>query len=270
MKKRILLILLSFAVISCGEQVKVDRNVMKNIKTVAVIYTIKAKIAHRDDSREDDSDLGAWPANTSAYGFGENAANLAFPELLNELNNQNLPFKVLTVNQLKANAAFMALQPEVKVKDASDEVMRAALTSVSSDSGASGPTGFVHLQLPDEWEDDGNALTGEKGEMAYIKNAIKALGVDAVLVISDRGASYQCRAACILGNGDATMGGALNTALVSKSGSILFNLNSWFDGSSHALMARYIVNPLQRDKLYTQHGINTAKNFAQTYRESMM
>lgn len=267
MKKNILFILLSIFVASCASQsVSVDEDKMKNIKNVAVvIFTMKAKIVYRDDPKQNDSDLGAIFANSTAFGIGENAANLAFPEFLKELNNQNLPFKVLTAEELKANSAYMALQPPAPANPSTDKVKKAALASVSTNRAGTAPTGFVHFGLPKKWKANGKALTGKKGEMEYIKKAIDALGVDAAIVIVDRGSSYQCRAACILGNGDATMGGAFNAAIIGKDGSTIVAVNNWFHGKAHALMARYVVNPLQRENLYLQHGTRMAQVFAKTY-----
>lgn len=269
MKKNMLIALLTVFVASCSSQsVKLDEDKMKNIKNVAVVvYTLKAKIAYRDDPKQDDSDLGAWAANTTAYGLGEKAANKSFPEFVKELNAQNLPFKVMSVDDMKTNSAFMALQPEASSEKLTDEAMKAALTSAKTNKAGTSASGFINFGLPRKWKSDGSALTGKKGEMEYIKKAIDALGVDAAIVIVDRGTSFQCRIACVLGSGDATMGGAFNAALVGKDGSIILGVNNWFNGKAHALMARYVVNPLQREKLYSQHGVRMAQVFGETYQK---
>ncbi len=269
MKKSFLIILLAVFVTSCASQsVSVDEDKMKNIKNVAVIiFTMKAKIAYRDNPKEDDSDLGAWGANSTAFGIGENAANLALPEFLNELNNQNLPFKVMALEEMKKNSAYMALQPPAPASPRTKKTMKTALSALKTNRAATGATGFVNFGLPKKWKSNGKALTGKKGEAEYIKKAIDALGVDAALVIVDRGTSFQCRLACALGSGDATMGGAFNAALIGKDGSTIIAANNWFNGKAHAVMARYVVNPLQREKLYTQHGVRMAQVFADTYRE---
>lgn len=269
MNGKILIILLSVFVASCaGQSFRIDETRMKSVKTVGVvIFTVKAKISFRKDAREDDSKFGAWSANSTSFGIGENAANLAFPEFVKELNRQNLPFRVLSVDQMKANSVFMALQPDTSSRSQTDEAKVAALAAVSSNRTGTGPTGFIDFGLPKDWESDGDALTGEKGEMEYIKKAIDALGVDAAIVIVDRGASFQCRLACFFGTGDATMGGAFNAAMISKDGSTILTVNNWFDGKAHAVMVNYVVNPIQREKLYLQHGVRLAQVFAETYRE---
>jgi hypothetical protein len=269
MKAKILVILLSIFIVSCASQsFRIDEARIKSVKSVAVvIFTIKAKIVYREDPREDDSDFSAWAANSSAFGIGENAANLAFPEFVKEINHQNLPFRVLSIDQMRSNAAFMALQPPSPEGTSTNQAKIAALAAISTNSAGTGPTGWIDFGLPEDWEDDGTALTGEEGEMNYIMKSIDALGVDGAIVIVDRGASFQCRLACFWGNGDSTMGSAFNAALVGRDGATILALNNWFDGSAHALMTSYVVNPLQRENLYSQHGVRMAKVFGETYRE---
>jgi len=269
MKKNLLFILLSVFITSCATQsVSVDEDKMKNIKKVAVvIFTMRAKLVYRDDPKDNDSDIAAFIANTTAFDIGENAANLAFPQFTKELNNQNLPFKVLTVEELRENSAYMALQPPAPTNKLDEKAKKTALAAVSTNRAGTAPAGFIHFGLPRKWKASGKALTGKKGEMEYIKKAIDVLGVDAAIVIVDRGTSFQCRLACVFGTGDSTMGSAFNAALIGKDGSTILAVNNWFHGKAHAAMAGYIVNPLQRSELYFQHGIRMAQVFAETYRK---
>jgi len=161
----------------------------------------------------------------------------------------------------------MALQPPAPANPLTEDAKKAALAAVSTNRTGTAPAGFTHFGLPKKWKANGKALTGKKGEMEYIKKAIDALGVDAAIILVDRGSSFQCRLACGLGNGDSTMGGAFNAAIIGKDGSTIVAVNNWFNGKAHAVMYRYVVNPLQRESLYTQHGVRMAQVFAKTYRE---
>jgi len=265
MKKNILFIVLfSFALVSCNESVKVDEDKLKNIKKVAVVvFTLKARIAHRDDPKDDDTDIAAWGPNRTAFGLGQKAADLAYPTFIEELNRQGLPFNVMSFEEMKSNTAFMAMQP-AKKDEMTDKAMLATVTALKPNRGAASANGFINFGLPKKWKSSGSAVTGGKDELEYIRKAIEALGVDAAIVIVDRGTSFQCRLACVVGTGDSTMGGAFNGALVGKDGSVIFEVNNWFQGKAHAAMAGYIVNPAQRTKLYEQHGVRMGQVFSET------
>ena len=257
------LLLLGF-LSGCGGPVKVNQDELKKVKKVAVIvFALKSTIEHRDTPAEDDSDLGAALANETAFGDGETAANLAFPEFINTLNSKKLPFHVLTIKEMKANKKFMSLYKAPKKESKGN-----ALTSFFGASAyARSPTGFMNFGMVEEYDkDECTPLTGKSGEQFYIQKAMEALKVDAALIVVDRGTSFQCNLACGLGNGDSSMGGAVHTLLMGRSGQTVAKFNFDFEGSSHALMARYIVNPLQRDKLYKAHGKEIATEYVKEFR----
>ncbi len=262
--KNTLIGLLMLAFLSaCSSGVKINESELKKVKKVAVVvFTLKKSIEYRDEPTKDDSDFLALTANTTAAGSGENAATLALPQFIRELDRQ-MPFKVLTVEEMRANKKFMALYTPPKEVG----LMGALGSFFVGGPPAESARGFMNFGLPSSYdEDDGEAIMGEKGEMKYIKAAMEALKVDAALIIVDRGTSFQCNLLCLNGGGQASMGGAFHSVLLGRNGQEIVKLNTWFEGEANALMGAYIVEPLERDYLYKEHGKKMAKEWVTVLR----
>lgn len=132
----------------------------------------------------------------------------------------------------------------------------------------SGPIYLQNFGLVKNWW-DGKASMRNSNEADYIKQAISKLGVDAVLVINDPDYSFSCEA-CVGGTGSASTGSAFTVSLVDKSGKSVLDVRQWFGTSpGSAAIVIVIVNPLQQDKLFKQHGIKTAKLFADEFKDAL-
>ena len=97
--------------------------------------------------------------------------------------------------------------------------------------------------------------------------AARALNVDAVMLLTDSGYSFVCDA-CIGGTGAASTGSAFSSTMIDRNGKVILVLRQWFlvsKGSS--VVAAYIVNPLQWDSLFREHGKKLATVWADQYKE---
>jgi len=281
--KILILVFITALFSGCATHAKIDQDKLASVKKVAVVvFTLKKSIEHRDDPTEDDSDWHANLSNATTKGDGVTASTLAFPRFVSELNSKGLPFNVMTLDEMKGNAAYMELYTPPKQESTEKIVAKETATlyaktfiggetvlqMFSGAPDAASPSGIMNFGLPeDEWDEDDNALTGAKGEMEHIKKSIKALGVDAALVIVDRGTSFQCNLACVMGTGDSSMGGAFYSSLILPNGEDIAKINFWFEGDAHAGMVTYVVNPLQRESLYKAHGKKMGEEYVELFLE---
>ena len=263
MKKIPITIFILIFLSACTSNVKIDQDKLSQVKKVAVvIFTLKKSIEYRDEPNKDDSDILALHANSLAAGDGENAATLALPSFINQLNTYKLPFKVMSLAQMKNNKKFMSLYQKPE-----DKGLLGTLGSFFS-SGLDGASarGFMNFGLPEKFnENNGKALMGKDHEIKYIRAAMQALNVDAALIVVDRGTSFQCNALCLSGTGQASMGGAFHSLLINRRGDEVVRVNQWFEGNANALMTVYAVNPLERDGLYSAHGKQMADEYYKAF-----
>lgn len=268
---------------SMGKAV-VQKESIAEVKRVAVVlYTIPMDIELKRDPKDttsgNDSSLwGAAKALARAAGRadGTKAANLAHETFSEALNTQELSFEVMTQADMRANKAFTDLySPPPPPKE--ESVMKSVGSFMKSafippkgpvfEKGAA-PTGFNQYGLVADWE-KGSGLLGIPEEKKYIMDAIKALHVDAAIVINDPGYSFVCKA-CMGGTGSATTGSAFTTSMVNRDGEVILDMREWFlTTEAGAAMYAYIVNPLQQEKLFKEHGRKMAIVFANFLKKSL-
>ncbi|MGK0367395.1 MAG: hypothetical protein ACI9QD_000529 [Thermoproteota archaeon] len=276
----ILMVSLLAFLASCGSTKKIDTAAIKRIKKVAVIvYSVPEKIEFRENPRGEKSkgfslaDLAKALLKDATAGVGSQAATIAMNQFVKTLKYEKLPFKVITLKEMKMKKAFkkLAIKKVVKKKEKKKSgwmSMAANFAGVKSEIKAHSPTGLREFGLSKNWW-DGKALMGSADEKEYIDKAIKALGVDAVLVINDPGFSFSCKA-CIGGTGAASTGSAFNISLVGKGGKVLLNLRQWFGTSSESsAVVTGIVNPYTQNSLFKAHGEKTAKLFSEEFKEAL-
>lgn len=275
--------LLMVLLIGCGSTQKIDKSKLSKIKKVAVVvYTVPTKIEFKEDPRGKKgsfsiSDVAKMVLKDATAGDGVRASELALKEFIHTINKQKLPFKFVSYNKMKRNKKFAAMGKKRAVASTKKEEKKSAMggfmSSMSSLTGTAAPigTGPKHLQnfgLVKNWW-DGEAYMGTSDEAEYIKKSIAYLGVDAVLLINDPGFSFSCDA-CVGGTGSASTGSAFTVSLIGKNGEQILNLRQWFGVSKgSAAIITGMVNPLQQDKLFKQHGIKTARVFASELKEAL-
>lgn len=243
----------------------IDKKAMDKVKTVAVVvYTVPKNIKYRSDPKDDAASLLAIAAAISGnqYGKGTVAATTAHKEFINTLRKQKLPFKIVAYKAMKKNAKLKRLYTKPKVQKEGNTGMLGSLFAPRSNNlDGSAPKGLNQYGLSDKWT-QGKALTGKEGEKEYLQQAIKALNVDAVLVINDPGFSFSCEA-CIGSSGAASTGSAFIAALVGPSGNEIVRVREWFATTdAQAPMLAGIVAPNQHKRLFKEHGKRMAVVFA--------
>ncbi|MBI4081487.1 MAG: hypothetical protein HY423_02645 [Candidatus Lambdaproteobacteria bacterium] len=249
-------------------KVTVDKAEYQKVKTVAVvIYTVPESIEYKDDPREKKKSLLQQVIQAVAKGDGVKAATVSQASFSEALNRQGLPFRVLSADEVRSNPGYSSLNMSSYVKPkeqpAGGATMQLAMSFMGAKSGppdGSAPQGLVQFGLPQDWS-GGNPLMGTKDETRYLTDTIKALGVDAALVVADPGYAFVCNA-CAGGTGDGSTGSAFMVSLVNPQGKPILAMREWFATSGgHAAMVAYAVNPLQHESLYKQHGEYMAKVF---------
>ena len=268
----------------CSSGPKIDKAAMMEVKKVAVvIYTVPATIEYFDNPREHKKSALQIAASIATADNGKQAATMAHESFIENLNKQGLGFTVVSKAAMMNNTDFMnasnkyvsmrmeeAAKREKKKGSAAKVLgMLSALGGGSSSAEAIGssPEGLPEFGLAPSWNVD-SALTGAPGEMDYVKAAIKALGVDAVLVINDPGMAFGCDA-CMGGTGSATTGSAFLATMVDSDGQPIMQMQQWFAlGDGHAVMTGYVVNPLQYEGLFKGHGEKMARVFADEYKDA--
>lgn len=267
----------------CSSGPKIDKAAVMEVKKVAVVvYTVPATIEFYDDPRDHKKTALQMAAAVATVNNGTQAATLAHESFIENLNKQGLGFTVMSKAAMMNNTAFLnasnkyvsmrmeeAAKREEK-KGGAAKVM-GMLSALSGGGGSEaigvGPEGVPEFGLAPSWNVD-SALTGTSGEMDYIKAAIKALGVDAVLVVNDPGMAFGCDA-CMGGTGSATTSSAFLATLVDSDGQPIMEMQQWFAiGGGSALMTAYVVNPLQYEGLFKGHGEKMARVFADEFKDA--
>lgn len=253
----------------------VNLNEVKKVKSVAVImYTVPEQIVYRDDVKKSSTSQLAEDLIGKNGGEAANAAVISFTETLQK---QGLPFKVMTNAEVMSNADFVALYKPATVekKKVDDSLLGQTLSFLATPKPSylgSGPVNMNQYGLVTAWGAD-TALTGKPGEDAYIKKAIEALKVDAVLVVNDTGFSFSCEACIGIGDsmsGAASTGSAFNATLITRSGPVM-NIREWFGTTDdQAPMLMGIVDPTEHTALFEEHGRRMAEVFSVAVKEEML
>lgn len=279
----LLLALLAGLVLFSGcSNVVFDKKAVKKVKKVAVlVYTVPETIEYYSDPKERKKSLLQIAAAVLSANNGEKAATISHKSFIEELNRQQLGFIAISQDEMMSNAAYGNIankwisareEQKANARKSQSGAMK-ALSMLSSMSGGKpkapdgvGPKGIPEFGLAANWS-SGSALTGEKAELVYIKEALKALGADAAIVINDQGYSFACEA-CIGGTGSGSTHTAFLISIVDSKGKQILGMREWFNIQPRsAAMVAYIINPLQHASLFEGHGIRTAKVFADLFRK---
>ena len=266
---------------ACGKSIVMDKGALGKVKTVAVIgYTTPKTIKFRDNPRENKEPFLAMAINAAMGPNGAKAATLAHETFVKELNNQGLSFRFLTRSELMANTEYRNLAKKMRdlslaeqaKKASSGGTMGKALSMLGGGGGATGPRpGASPDGMPQFGLLGGYKLYGTvkrtTDELDYMDRAAKALNVDAVMLVDDSGYSFSCDA-CLGGTGSASTGSAFLSTMIDRNGKTILELRQWFATSKgSAVVAAYVVNPLQWDKLFRAHGQKMAVEWAEQYKE---
>ncbi len=276
---RLLIIFISIALISaCGLKRDMNAGEIKRIKKVAVVlYTVPEQIVRRSSpTKAPDNGLLGLAADIVEGNVGLNAANSAHKTFTETLNNQSLPFNVMSQSEMMSNQVFKALYVPPKPKHVRKEakgvagflggMLMDAITPPPEMQGIA-PTNMMQYGLT--VYASGSALTGKSGELNYIRKAIEALKVDAAILINDSGFSYSCEI-CIGDSGAASTGSAFTATMITREGSVILNMQEWFATTdAQAAMYSGIVNPLQQTSLFEEHGRKMAIVLADSLKEGM-
>ncbi len=275
--RKLLIFLLVIFISSCASTLKFERVALKKIKKVAVVvYTVPSSIRYKVNPRSKKIDnlkaLSTVVAKKMAEGNGAKAAILSHDSFIRSLNKEGLGFSILTRKQMLKNRFFKKLyKPAINTKIKNTKSRLMGITAGIGPASI-GPYGLNQFGLQTVWS-TGEALIGSDEEMRYIKESIKALKVDAVLIINDPGYCFTC-SDCIktegLMSGVASTGSAFVATLVNRKGEVLMNMKEWFSKStSNAGMVSSVVNPLEHEKLFKGHGVKMAKIFSKSFRKKM-
>lgn len=253
---------------------------VRKIKNVAVImYTVPEQIVYRDNPRDNSTGLLAALAEAAIGKNGNNAADTAVKTFTETLQKQGLSFKIMAYSKVVSNAEFAGLNQPVSAaeKQTDDSFLGKSLSFLGSVSGSKSSVGVAPKKMNQyglvaDWFAD-TALTNNSGEDDYIKKAIEALKVDAVLVVNDPGFSFSCEA-CVgtagAMNGAASTGSAFNATLVARSGSVM-NIREWFATTDEqGAMVTGIVDPTEHKALFEEHGRKMAQVFATAVKENLL
>jgi len=263
---------------------------VREIKKVAVVlYTVPITIKYYDDPREKKMNAFQIAAFMAAVQNGPQAASNAMNGFINQMNEEGLSFKFMTQDEMMDNGDFVDLLDkhtsiimDRKAKAAAERKAKkqstvskalgflsklSKATGGNPDYEGAGPKDFPEFGMAFEWKSSDSALMGTEGEMDFVKGAIKALGVDAVMVINEPGFSFGCEA-CVGGTGSGTTHTTFLATMLDRDGEVIMEMRQWWNvGGGSAAMAGYIINPLQHDSLFVKHGAKTARVFANYYRE---
>ncbi|MCZ6558241.1 MAG: hypothetical protein O7A69_10770 [SAR324 cluster bacterium] len=266
-----------------------DKAAMREVKKVAlVLYTVPLTIEYYDDPRERKKTLLQTAAAIATAQNGSQAATKAQMGFIDQINKEKLRFRFISRDQMMGNSAFRnvlnkhnsmiadrkaKMEAEEKKSETTASKALSMLASFSLATGGNpynegaGPEGAPEFGLAGLWKSTDSALTGNDGEMEFVKEAIAALGVDAVMIVNDPGFSFGCEA-CVGGTGSGTTASAFLVTLLDKDAEVILEMRQWWNvGGGSSAMVAYIINPLQHDSLFEKHGGKTARVFANYYRE---
>jgi len=252
-----LIIVASMILSACGGSA-VNKAEFGKVKTAAVlVFTVPSDIEYRADPKETSKSLLQQVIQAVAKGDSNRAASLSYETFTAGLNGTGLPFRVLSADEVRNNAAFNALNPpsfSLKAKK-DDSALGKAMSFMGGPKAAGigvGPDGLPQFGMVGGY--GVSPLSGSDDEKRYLSAAMKALNVDAAIVVIDHGYSFSCNA-CVGGTGDGSTGSAFSSAMVNREGKLIAGVNQWFGVSGgHAAMVGYAVNPLQHDSLFKAHG----------------
>ncbi len=249
------------------------------VKRVAVVlYSTPSSITMKSNPRETDNSIVL--SMMGVDGDGDKAATLAHETFVETLNNQGLGFTTISAADTRSNPKVAALYTQQKAPEKKAETPKAEglfgsmMAKVKDAVGdhmanrSSGPEGLKNFGLAADWS-KGKAVVGSVGEMDYIKQTIAALDVDAALIINDPGFSFVCEF-CAGNSGAASTGSAFLAAMVDRNGNQILTMREWFATTdAQAMMSAGVVNPLQHDHLFKEHGRKMAVVFADYLKENM-
>jgi hypothetical protein len=285
------LVFIAMFLSSCtASRVDFDKAAFQEVKKVAIVlYTVPMTIEYYDDPRKKEKSMLQQVAAIASAKNGSQAASKALLGFTNQLNRENLHFRVISVDEMMDNVDFEDVRAkyarmiqdrkamaESKKTGSGSSMASKALSFLSKVSKATddnpdfegaGPEGFPEFGLAGEWKSTESALMGAEGEMDYVKEAIASLDVDAVLVINENGFSFGCEA-CAGGTGSGSTHTTFVATMLDRDGEVIMEMRQWWTvGGGSAVMAAYVINPLQHDALFEKHGAKTARVFANYYRE---
>jgi len=253
---------------------------VKKINKVAVImYTVPEQISYRADARDSSKGLLAALAESAIGKTGNKAADTAVKTFTETLQKQGLSFEVMAHADVVSNENFVALyKPVIEVEKQVDEgFLGKSLSFLGSMSGSkttvgAAPDNMNQYGLVAAWSGD-TALTNKEGESEYIRQALEALKVDAVIVVNDAGFSFSCEACVGMSgamSGVASTGSAFNATLITRSGPVM-NIREWFATTDEqGAMLAGIVDPTEHTELFAEHGRKMAQVYADAVKESLI
>lgn len=269
---------LALVLSGCAKSV-VDKPQLAKVKTVAVLlYTTPTEITYRNDPRDAKSkSLLQAVVGAAAAGKGDVAAEDAYVTFTETLQQQKLPFRVLSASEVRDNPGFKEIDaPRFSYVVAPKTGLSSSLAMVGFKSPereeGSAPKGMPQFGLPAGW--GASPLTGSKDEKEYLMRAMKALNVDAAIVVADPGMGWGCNA-CV---GTDTLGwtgvGSTTSAyvaiIVNPDVQVILAQQEWFKvGDGSGAMTLNAVNPLEHEKVFKGHGTKMARVFADSYREAV-
>lgn len=270
MKNVVLYLCSLFLLASCGSmQTKMDSDKVKSIKTAAVvIYSVPESIEYKSDPRDPNKGLLAKLVAAATKKNGAKAAKVSYTTFVEQLNQEELPFQVLDAKAVTTSPKLAELYSPPR-QEAGKKGMLSKMTGLLGGKKvkAVSPPRLNQYGLS-KWT-KGSALTGAKGEKEYIKKAIEALNVDAAIVVNDPGFSFSCEA-CVGSTGAASTGSGFNVSIVTRDGTTALDLQEYFlTTDAQAAMATGVVNPLQQESLFKEHGKKMAKVFADVLKDKL-
>jgi hypothetical protein len=271
--KNVLLLTLLSVLLSCGSAT-FKKDEVTSIKRVAIVaYSIPEKIEFRDDPKQQNKpgvmDLVKMVAKNFTEVDGQKAAELSYNEFVKSINTStHLPFKALTLEELRKNSKFQelvtsTLKKETPVAAEPTGWMGTLQSFANTNKDAPSSTtvaGIATFGIDKNWQDSDALMKTEK-EKEFLKKSLEILNVDAIMVINDMGYSFSCEA-CIGGTGSASTGSAFNVTLINKEMKSVMNVRQWFGFSkASAPIVTGIIPPPMYEKLFIAHGGKMASEF---------
>lgn len=271
--KNVLFLTLLSILASCGSATFKKEEVTSIKKVAIVAYSIPEKIEFRDDPKQENKpgimDLVKVVAKSFTEVDGKKAAELSYNEFVKSINTSpNLPFKALTLEELRKNSKFQELVNSTLKKEAPVAAESTgwmgklqSLASTNEDVRSSTTVaGIATFGIDKNWK-DADALVKTEEEKEFLKKSLEILNVDAIMVINDMGYSFSCEA-CIAGTGSASTGSAFNVTLINKDMKSVMNVRQWFGFSkASAPIVTGIIPPPMYEKLFIAHGGKMASEF---------
>lgn len=278
--------LLGISLVGCTAAVVTLDEELPKVKRVAVVgFKVPEIVSYLDgdDPRERSESQGF--ASQLVTGVvksllndmeGEEAAQHAWKTFTAEMQSQSLSFQLISNDEVLSNGKFSAvvnrarksIQQAVPPKQETSFIsIGGAFPSGATNQASASPQGLPNFPLLDvsKWSNAESALSDSPAERRYAREAVDALGVDAVLIVSDAGYSAVCNT-CIAGTGTASTAGAFLVTLVDKNGRILMNARHWFNGTGETVaIVGGIIATRQRVHLFEAHGRQLARSFIEIY-----